>query len=115
MAAIAGTLLSVLSPSNLADSSGPEESARDEALGTASGPLVAGTTANLVNDVALAQDMTRLQAEIEQLGALTPGLTQSVFYGGSGHRRLCGCRREPGMAAASTIKVPILVAFFQEV
>ena len=115
VAAIAGTLLSVLSPSNLADSSGPEESARDEALGTASGPLVAGTTANLVNDVALAQDMTRLQAEIEQLGALTPGLTQSVFMVDLDTGDYVDVAGSQAMAAASTIKVPILVAFFQEV
>jgi beta-lactamase class A len=114
VAAIAGTLLSVLSPSNLADSSGQEDTS-DVALGTASGPLVAGTTASLVNDVALAQEMTRLQAEIEQLGALTPGLTQSVFMVDLDTGDYVDVAGSQTMAAASTIKVPILVAFLQEV
>lgn len=115
VAAIAGTLLSVLSPSNLATSTGQDDAAGEVTAGAAEGPLVAGTTASLVSDVALAQDMTLLKAEIEQLAALTPGLTQSVFVVDLDTGDYVDIAGDQGMAAASTVKVPILVAFLQEV
>ncbi len=115
VAAIAGTLLSVLSPSNLASSPGQEDRTEDIAKGSATGPLVAGTTANLVSDIALGQELTRLKAEIEQLATLTPGLEQSAFLVDLDTGDYINIAGGQAISAASTIKVPILVAFLQAV
>jgi beta-lactamase class A len=115
VAAIAGTLLSVLSPSNVATTSDPEQAAGDVAGPLAYGPLVTGTTATMVSDIALAEDLTRLAAEIEQLASLTPGMTQSVFIVDLDTGDYVDIAGTQAVAAASTIKVPILVAFLQQV
>ena len=112
VAAIAGTLLSVLSPSNLATTDDPENALQETAAAT--GALVAGTTASLASDVTLTQELTRLKAEIEQLATLTPGLTQSAFMVDLDTGNYVDIAGEQSIAAASTIKVPILVAFLQQ-
>lgn len=115
VAAIAGTLLSVLSPSNVATTSDPEQTVGDVAAPLAYGSLVTGTTATMVSDIALAEDLTRLAAEIEQLASLTPGMTQSVFIVDLDSGDYVDIAGTQAFAAASTIKVPILVAFLQQV
>ena len=115
VAAIAGTLLSVLSPSNLATSPGQDAQAGETTAGAATGALVTGTTASLISDITLGQEQTRLQAQIEQLATLTPGLNQSVFIVDVDTGDYVDIAGGEAMSAASTIKVPILVAFLQAV
>lgn len=115
VAAIAGTLLSVLSPSNLASDPGREKASQETTNLSATGPLVAGTTAKLVSDVALSQELTRLKAEIEQLATLTPGLEQSAFLVDLDTGDYVDIAGGQAISAASTVKVPVLVAFLQQV
>jgi beta-lactamase class A len=113
VAAIAGTLLSVLSPSNLATPS--SQDASETAQTPATGPLVAGSTATLVSDIALGQELTLLKSEVEQLATLTPGLTQTAFMVDLDTGNYVDIAGGDAIAAASTIKLPILVAFLQQV
>jgi beta-lactamase class A len=115
VAAIAGTLLSVLSPSNVVSSPDQNEAAGQMVAGASAGPLVAGTTATMVSDITLTQELTRLRAEIEQLASLTPGMTQAAFMVDLDTGNYVDIAGGQAIAAASTIKVPILVAFLQEV
>jgi beta-lactamase class A len=119
VAAIAGTLLSVLSPSNVVssqDDSAPAATAR-EANPATSGSLLksSGNNGGTIDDIALTSELTRLKTEIEQLVTLTPGLTQSVFLVDLDAGRYVDIESSVAVPAASTIKVPILVAFLQQV
>jgi beta-lactamase class A len=114
VAAIAGTLLSVLSPSNMASAPRSRETTQESSIAP-TGNLVAGTTATMVSEIALGQELTRLKAEVEQLGTLTPGLTQTAFMIDLETGDYIDIAGTEAVAAASTIKVPILVAFLQEV
>jgi beta-lactamase class A len=119
VAAIAGTLLSILSPSNVVSSS--EESTPTTAVrpvgSTPSGALLkaAGRDAVTIDDLALTSELTRLKAQIEQLSTLTPGLTQSVFLVDLDSGRYVDVESSLAVPAASTVKMPILVAFLQQV
>jgi len=108
VAAIAGTLLSVLSPANLAESPEVSPTATPTAL-----PVRSGATHT--DAVALTSEFTRLKTQLEQLGTLTPGLTQSLFLLDVGNGRYVDIEGSTPVAAASTIKVPLLVAFLQAV
>jgi beta-lactamase class A len=116
VAAIAGTLLSVLSPANVA-SSGRDTAAAPRATPTraAAGGLITGGRATAVVDLGLNSEMTRLKAQLEQLATLTPGLTPVAFGLDLDTGRYVNLGGESAIAAASTIKVPILIAFLQEV
>jgi beta-lactamase class A len=119
VAAIAGTLLSILSPSNVVSSS--EETTPTTAVrpagGTTSGALLktAGNNSVTIDDLALTSELTRLKAQIEQLATLTPGLTQSVFLVDLDSGRYVDVESSLAVPAASTVKMPILVAFLQQV
>ncbi|MBD2110194.1 serine hydrolase [Nodosilinea sp. FACHB-13] len=114
VAAIAGTLLSVLSPSNVAT---PGEAAVPTAQaksGRAAGSLVQGTAAS-VADLRLTGEISHLKSELEQLATLTPGLTPVSFAVDLDSGQYIDLGGAEPVASASTIKVPILVAFLQQV
>ncbi|NMF82165.1 serine hydrolase [Nodosilinea sp. P-1105] len=116
VAAIAGTLLSVLSPANVASPPGDSPSAGRSAPAAApGGGLVQGNTANTVADLGLSSELTRLNAQLEQLATLTPGLTPVAFAVDLDTGRYVDLGGDSTVAAASTIKVPILIAFLQQV
>ncbi|MGF1570305.1 MAG: serine hydrolase [Nodosilinea sp.] len=112
VAAIAGTLLSVLSPTNVVSSAGEAEADQGELAVT--GSLVQGS-ATTVADIRLEAELTRLKAQLEQLATLTPGLTPAVYAIDLDSGRYVDLNGGEAVPAASTIKVPILVAFLQQV
>ncbi|MBE9159516.1 serine hydrolase [Nodosilinea sp. LEGE 06152] len=113
VAAIAGTLLSVLSPSNVA-SPGSATPAPREATRPA-GSLVQGGAATTVADLRLTSEIAHLKGELEKLATLTPGLTPVAFAVDLDSGQYVDLGGAEPVAAASTIKVPILVAFLQQV
>ncbi|NJL48353.1 MAG: serine hydrolase [Leptolyngbyaceae cyanobacterium SM2_5_2] len=60
-------------------------------------------------------ELTRLKAQLEQLATLTPGLTPSLYALDLDSGRYVDLEGSKTVAAASTIKMPILVAFLQQV
>ncbi|WP_052050938.1 serine hydrolase [Leptolyngbya sp. KIOST-1] len=112
VAAIAGTLLSVLSPSNVASPGSPSPAAQSTAR--AAGTLVQGS-GETVADLRLTSELPRLSGELGQLATLTPGLTPVAFAVDLDSGQYVDLNGAEPVAAASTIKVPILVAFLQQV
>lgn len=114
VAAIAGTLLSVLSPSNVA-APGNEATPAPRAATRTAGSLVQGGAATTVADLRLTSEMTYLKGELEELATLTPGLTPVAFAIDLDSGQYVDLGGTEPVAAASTIKVPILIAFLQQV
>ncbi|PSR12402.1 serine hydrolase [filamentous cyanobacterium CCP3] len=114
VAAIAGTLLSVLSPSNVASPGSGDPPAPREATQTA-GALVQGGAATTVASLRLTSEVTHLKGELENLATLTPGLTPVAFAVDLDSGQYVDLGGAEPVAAASTIKVPILIAFLQQV
>ncbi|NEQ31301.1 MAG: serine hydrolase [Leptolyngbya sp. SIO4C5] len=111
VAAIAGTLLSVLSPDRVDYATTNSRNPVQSATNSPTRPL-----ATLVNrPIQLGAEIAHLKAEIEELGTLTPGLTQSVFLLDLDNNAYVDIAGTEAMPAASTIKTPILVAFLQAV
>lgn len=115
VAAIAGTLLSVLSPSNVATPGEAPTSAAQTNPGRAAGSLVQGTAAATVADLRLTGEISHLKGELERLATLTPGLTPLGFAVDLDSGQYVDLGGAEPVASASTIKVPILVAFLQQV
>jgi len=105
--AIAGTLLSVLNPATRMQ----EKLAQENINKTAS------STAKVLVPPALKlnQEIISLKAAVQQLGAKNKGLTPGVFFVDLDTRNYLDWNGSLPFAAASTIKVPVLVAFFQDV
>jgi beta-lactamase class A len=115
VAAIAGTLLSALTPTNVsqADPAAASNQASGEAtLVSAVRGQSRGVT---VGSMPLKTRLTRLETELEQLSTLTPGLNQSTFVVDLDSGSYADVAGAEAVAAASTIKVPVLVAFLQAV
>ncbi|MEM8545417.1 MAG: serine hydrolase [Cyanobacteria bacterium P01_H01_bin.119] len=119
VAAIAGTLLSILNPQRTASSDpntgAPPPSANaapNDGFASASRPnapsLVSGA-------LPLGTELTHLQEKLEQLVTLTPGLEQTIFMVDLDSGAYVDIGGDQQVAAASTIKLPILVAFLQAV
>lgn len=111
VAVIAGTLLSWLEPeaSDSAIINGQTASRTDSALSTPE------PTVQEPKTLPLLQSDTSLKASIEEIAALFPGLVQEVFFidlDSGQYVDIAGAKPTP---AASTIKLPILLAFFEEV
>ncbi|TVQ13182.1 MAG: serine hydrolase [Leptolyngbya sp. DLM2.Bin27] len=116
VAAIAGTLLSVLSPSNIASSrDGDGSVSRPAEVPGSGGVLAQGAAATAITDLRLTSEITRLKGELEQLATLTPGLTPVAFAIDLDSGQYVDLGGAEPVAAASTIKVPILMAFLQQV
>lgn len=111
IAAIAGTLLSVFSPSNVASNSG----AANTATANRGASPNAGQGAITITAIQASSELTRLKAQLDQLATLTPGLTPAVYAFDIDSGRYVDLNGTEAVAAASTIKVPILVAFLQQV
>ena len=112
IAAISGTLLSVLSPNTVPPPSLEQPTPTTSSPRPSSQALSRATT---IRAVTLKQEMTRLKTELEQLATLTPGLTQSVFVVNLDSGAYVDIAGAEAVSAASTIKLPILVAFLQSI
>lgn len=109
IAAIAGTVLSSLNSG--------EEAARTDATGIATS-ATAPRTENaeaLTQPLPLADELVSVETDLVALESMTPGLTQSVFFYNLDTGNYIDLNGAEPFAAASTIKVPILVAFLQAV
>lgn len=104
--AIAGTLLSVLNPATRLDR---------EAKQKVQTPLTATKTIAPPPAVKLEREIFPLKAAVQQLGAKNKNLTPGAFFVDLDTNNYLDWNGSLPFAAASTIKVPILVAFFQDV
>ncbi len=114
VAAIAGTLLAALSPAKQ-DSRTPEPLPAAQTPADSGRGLATGRLPQQVNDLQLSSELTRFKAQVEQLITLTPGLTPSIFALDLDSGHYLDLQGDQALPAASTIKVPILVAFLQQV
>ncbi|MEM7794007.1 MAG: serine hydrolase [Cyanobacteria bacterium P01_C01_bin.118] len=106
VAAIAGTVLSVLTPA-------------DEPLtnGTAAETQSAVTASSAPEDTVLVrtQELTKLKDSLVELQELIPELTPTVYVFDLDNGKYVDIAGNTAVPAASTIKLPILVSFFQAV
>nr|WP_290222435.1 serine hydrolase [Trichocoleus desertorum] len=110
---IAGTLLSTLDPSRFM--AGASQSAINPKNQTEQQAAGRSTLAKVPTPLKLSQEAAPLKAEIQTLTRQTSGLTPGMFLidlDTTAYVDLSGTAIFP---AASTIKVPVLVAFFQDV
>jgi beta-lactamase class A len=105
--AIAGTLLSALNPAPQA-SVKAKDTAKTQ---TQESP----STANSPSPLPVAQEISPLKAKIQSLVAQNPQLQPGVFIADLDTGAYLNVDGNASLAAASTIKLPILVAFFQEI
>ncbi|MEL7495199.1 MAG: serine hydrolase [Cyanobacteria bacterium J06554_11] len=103
IAAIGGTLLQVL-PKPPAPSAAEAEPAETPP-----------TPISKPFPVALNQEIPALKSELQELPNLYPNLTPKVFYVDVDTGQYVNVEGGEAIAAASTIKLPILLAFFEEV
>jgi beta-lactamase class A len=114
LAAIAGTLLSIRNPAghNLANK-------QAGLTGVATGSGTANNSGNFrLNTptvLPLGQEITPLKREIENLNASYSQMTPGVFFVDLDNGAYLDMNGSNTFSAASTIKVPILIALFQEV
>ncbi len=111
VAAIAGTTLSSLHPSSEATVS--EASA---SLSGANGSRRSGQpNAALTDPLPLAEELVALETDLMALEAMTPGLVQSTFLYDLDTGNYLDVNGVQPVSAASTIKLPILVALLEAV
>lgn len=114
LAAIAGTLLSIRNPA------GQNQAKMPASLGAVStGSGTANNSGNFrLNTptvLPLGQEITPLKREIESLNAAYSQMTPGVFFVDLDNGAYLDMNGSNTFSAASTIKVPILIALFQEV
>lgn len=107
IAVLAGTVISVLS--SFSRSNGTAEISTEVVESPTPSPSPAVLT------LQLNQEMTGLKAEIDKLAAQNSSLTPGVFIVDLDTGGYASVSSDASFAAASTIKVPILVAFFEAV
>jgi len=106
VAAIAGTVLSVLTPAD-----------EQVANGTAAETQSAVTAAVVTNDdvITQTQELTALKTSLVELQELIPELTPTVYMFDLDTGNYVDIAGNASIPAASTIKLPVLVAFFKAV
>ncbi len=102
VAAIGGTLLKVL----------PKAPAQEIAEVA---PVTAASEPTKTFPIKLAKEIAPLKAELESLPNLYPSLVPRIFYADVDTGEYVSVGGGEPIAAASTIKLPILLAFFEEV
>ena len=113
LAAIAGTILSTAN-------SGPEASVNNSTLDNASkNESLLGrrnqAASVLSKPLPLAEELAHLETDLVELGALTPGLVQSIFLYDLDTGNYVDLDGAKVISSASTIKMPILIAFLEAV
>lgn len=105
--AIAGTLLSVVNPATRMNQQAQENVNKT--------PVSAAKVILPPPELKLNQEIMPLKAAVQQLGAKNKGLTPGAFFVDLDTNNYLDWNGSLPFAAASTIKVPVLVAFFQDV
>ncbi|MFB2768974.1 serine hydrolase [Pelatocladus sp. BLCC-F211] len=107
--AIVGTVLSVLDPANqmttTETSPDKSEQAQIQAVPTPTPAAV----------LSLSQEITSLKTSVQSLASANPNLTPGVFVVDLENGSYVDINASASFPSASTIKIPILVAFFQDV
>ncbi|MEM9002880.1 MAG: serine hydrolase [Cyanobacteria bacterium P01_F01_bin.86] len=114
IAAIAGTVLSTLNSGKEASVSNPNTNRVAEASPGQWGLRNQAGSA-LTQPLNLAEELIHLETDLVGLGALTPGLAQSVFLYDLDTGNYVDLEGTRALSSASTIKVPVLVAFLEAV
>lgn len=109
--AIVGTVLSVLDPATRLNTSTPSPV---PTVGQTSQPNQSSLPA-LNSGLTLSQEIPALKSSIQNLAIASPNLTPGVFIADLDNGNYVDLNGGAKFAAASTIKIPILVAFFQDV
>jgi beta-lactamase class A len=112
MGAIVGTLLSVLDPANRITTTSP--TASNPNLGQTQ-PQLNTNPATVAAGLYLAQEITPLKTAVQNLATANPNLTPGIFLVDLDTGNYVDINAGAIFPAASTIKVPILIAFFQDV
>ncbi|HEY9816246.1 MAG TPA: serine hydrolase [Candidatus Obscuribacterales bacterium] len=113
--AIVGTLLSVFNPTvNYAEGQDTPAAMADPA-NTSSSNLGATNLASTLVPLDLSQSMTDLERQVRDLAVPYPDLTPGVFVLDFDTGNYLDINGRQVIPAASIIKIPILVAFFQDV
>jgi beta-lactamase class A len=121
---LAGTMLSMVDPASRSSAGASQQAVKKaataevtqagSAAGTAqSAPSVDG--ASLIQLPKMGQELTTLKATLQTLALQTPQLTPGVFLFDLDSSAYLDLNGGASFAAASTIKVPILIAFFQDI
>ncbi|MEH1884312.1 serine hydrolase [Nostoc sp.] len=111
MGAIVGTVLSVLDPANrISTTSAPQSNSN-----VRSQPQPAQTPPAAASSLYLSQEITSLKNAVQNLATTNPNLTPGVFLVDLDTGNYVDVNSSTSFPAASTIKVPILIAFFQDV
>ncbi|KAF3887290.1 MULTISPECIES: serine hydrolase [Nostocales] len=113
--AIVGTVLSVLDPANRLATPPDSSSNTTVEQQAQSQPTPTVTPTPTVSGVSLSQENIPLKSAIQSLAASTPNLTPGVFLVDLDNGSYVDLNGAASFASASTIKIPILVAFFQDV
>ncbi|MBD2531561.1 serine hydrolase [Nostoc flagelliforme FACHB-838] len=113
MGAIVGTVLSVLDPATRVSTNSPQQSnsnvVRSQPQPTQTPPAAASTS------LYLSQEIASLKIAVQNLADTNPNLTPGVFLVDLDTGNYVDVNGSNSFPAASTIKVPILIAFFQDV
>jgi beta-lactamase class A len=105
--AIVGTVLSVLDPATrLSGANTGIEQGQSQAI---------QSPANQNSGLLLSQEISPLKTAIQSLASATPSLTPGVFVVDLDNGSYVDINAATTFSSASTIKIPILIAFFQEV
>lgn len=117
ISAIAGTVLSVWDPAtrdlSKVSSSPSNQAIHAQQMGSFNGPR--GSAKFVAAGVKLSQEIHALRQEVQTLAAANPELIPGVFILDLDTGAYVEVNSNSTFAAASTIKLPILVAFFQDV
>ncbi|MBD2439118.1 serine hydrolase [Nostoc sp. FACHB-110] len=114
MGAIVGTVLSVLDPASRINSTTSVSSNTSNNAGQVQ-PQATPNQAVTTSGLYLSQENTSLKNAVQELATTTPDMTPGVFLVDLDNGSYVDINASTSFPAASTIKVPVLVAFFQDV
>ncbi|WP_448269894.1 serine hydrolase [Nostoc sp. DSM 114159] len=115
MGAIVGTVLSVLDPANRISTNSASQSNNNVSNVARSQPQPTQTPPAAASSIYLSQEITSLKNAVQNLAATNPNLTPGIFLVDLDTGNYVDINASTTFPAASTIKVPILIAFFQDV
>ncbi|MEH2230212.1 MAG: serine hydrolase [Nostoc sp.] len=115
MGAIVGTVLSVLDPANRISTNSASQSNNNVSNVARSQPQPTQTPPAAASSLYLSQEITSLKNAVQNLAATNPNLTPGIFLVDLDTGNYVDINASTSFPAASTIKVPILIAFFQDV
>ncbi|MGH8001578.1 MAG: serine hydrolase [Brasilonema sp.] len=113
LGAIVGTALSVLDPATRITTSGGTSS--DTTIRQEAQPQFTQNPSEAASGLFLTQEISSLKTVVQNLAAANPTLTPGVFLVDLDNGSYVDVNGSSSFSAASTIKIPILVAFFQDV